>query len=379
MELTKKNFIGKAYYTSNGLKMQETSKNLPFASIIIVNFNGASFLNECLSSVFRTEYPNFEVILVDNASTDKSLSIAQTFASKNDIKIIKNEKNLGFGPANNVGFEHSRGDYIVFLNNDTIVNSNWLSILISTMENDDSIGLAQSLILNIEGKTIQTAGFLKSDFWIHEYSVASGKKLMQSPLPETFEVSTVMGAGMIAKRKFLLRIGLFDPRYFWYYDDEFISFKTWLAGKRVITISGSQIRHIGGGTRKNRNTNVSEFRYLAINNYSLVINIYRQAELIQALYTGLIASLFTSLFQIILYKKPEHMLGNIQACFWFLKNSKYVWTNRLRYWQTAKLSPKALIEKLIKVRTTENRCLIAMSKKYFDSAVKNYNKENQLF
>src|SRR5271157_3134470 len=99
----------------------------PLVSIIIVNFNGKRFLNECLSTVLGSKYPNFEVIFVDNASTDKSLDfVSEVFAKNKFLKIIRNSKNLGFGPGNNVGFEQAKGDYIVFLNNDTSVDSDWL-------------------------------------------------------------------------------------------------------------------------------------------------------------------------------------------------------------------------------------------------------------
>jgi len=102
-------------------------KNTPLVSIIILNFNGENYLERCLFSVLGTKYPNFEVIFVDNASTDSSLKIVEkTFGNDKRLRIFHNTKNLGFSAGNNFGLRQSRGDYIVFLNNDTIADPYWL-------------------------------------------------------------------------------------------------------------------------------------------------------------------------------------------------------------------------------------------------------------
>src|SRR5450759_737957 len=181
----------------------------PLVSIIIVNFNGKPFLKECLSTVLGSKYPNFEVIFVDNASTDKSLDFVSSLFSKNKcLKIIRNRKNLGFGPANNVGFKQAKGDYIVFLNNDTSVEPEWLAILVEAMESDGTIGLASPLFLNMDGKTVQTAGILRSDYMMPSYWIAMNKDISKEKFPKVFEVSSAMGAAMIAKRNFLKQIDM---------------------------------------------------------------------------------------------------------------------------------------------------------------------------
>ena len=180
----------------------------PLVSIIIVNFNGKRFLKECISSVLGSTYPNFEVIFVDNASTDKSLDFVNSvFATNKCLKIIRNHKNLGFGPANNVGLEQAKGDYVVFLNNDTSVEPEWLTILVDAMESDGTIGLASSLFLNMDGQTVQMAGILKSDYMMPGYWIQMNKDYFKVKFPKVFEISSAMGAAMIVKRKFLKQIG----------------------------------------------------------------------------------------------------------------------------------------------------------------------------
>lgn len=95
---------------------------MPSVSIIILNYNGKDYIEQCISSVLKTNYPNFEVILVDNASTDNSIElIEESFKNDLRLKIFRNSANLGFATGNNIGFENATGSYVAFLNNDTVV------------------------------------------------------------------------------------------------------------------------------------------------------------------------------------------------------------------------------------------------------------------
>jgi GT2 family glycosyltransferase len=137
----------------------------PLISVLILNYNGIKYLENCISSVLQTTYPNFEVILVDNSSTDQSLkAVKDKFGSDQRLKIIENSSNLGFSGGNNVGYSFSKGEYIAFLNNDTVVSPDWLTHLFNALKNDETIGLAQSLIFNIDGEKIQIAGWLYSNY-----------------------------------------------------------------------------------------------------------------------------------------------------------------------------------------------------------------------
>lgn len=353
----------------------------PFVSIIIVNYNGARFLQNCFSSLFKTNYQNYEIIIVDNASTDKSLEVIQTIAgAKDNVKVIRNTSNLGFGPANNVGFDHAIGDYIVFLNNDTSVEPEWLSILVNTMENDKTIGLAQSLILNMYSHMIQTAGFIKCDYWVSEYSVGKNRDESEIVFPQVFEISTAMGAGMMARRDFLLEIGLFDPKYFWYYDDEYLSFKTWLAGKRVVTVSGSKVYHFGGGTSKKVHASFAEYRYFTINNISLVIDVYwNLIDLTKALSVAFLHIIYGSLLELFFLKRATLIHGNLTAVYWITKNLKYIWSNRVKYWKNAKINNKTLLSRMIKLNIPLSAFFVSrFFNLYFENAVEKYKKTNHI-
>ncbi len=122
--------------------MNEKSASL--VSIIILNYNAGKLLHECVESIFKSNNKNFEVILVDNASSDKTYK--QCKEKFNTIILLENKKNLGYCEGNNVGIRHAQGKFIVVLNPDTLVEPDWLNKLISAYENNGD-GIYQPKIL----------------------------------------------------------------------------------------------------------------------------------------------------------------------------------------------------------------------------------------
>ena len=112
----------------------------PKVSIIITNYNGGQILLDCIESVKKIDYPNFELVLIDDNSTDGSYE--KVLKNKESLQLVyfKNNVNLGFVRSNNKGFELSSGKYVLLLNNDTTVNKDLLTKLISRMETDPKIG-----------------------------------------------------------------------------------------------------------------------------------------------------------------------------------------------------------------------------------------------
>lgn len=119
----------------------------PFVSVVILNYNGRQYLEDCLSSVERVDYPHerLETILVDNASSDGSVDlVAERFPR---VRLIRNQDNLGFAGGNNAALRGTEGDYIALLNNDTKVEADWLKELVLAAEADQSIGACTSKIV----------------------------------------------------------------------------------------------------------------------------------------------------------------------------------------------------------------------------------------
>ena len=118
----------------------------PKISLIIPHWNGIDVLSECLDSLAQTEYSNFEIIVVDNASTDGSPDwVSLNFPQ---IKLIENNQNYGYAGGCNRGAKVASGDYLVFLNNDTVQEKNWLDSLVDFMNLNPNVSAVQPKILN---------------------------------------------------------------------------------------------------------------------------------------------------------------------------------------------------------------------------------------
>jgi hypothetical protein len=329
----------------------------PLVSVIILNFNGENYLEHCLFSVLNSKYPNFEVIFVDNASTDSSLELVErAFGNDHRLRILRSTRNIGFSGGNNFGLSYAKGEFIAFLNNDTIADPYWLSTLVDTMEKDTTIGLAGSTILSIDGQKLRGAGGFWSDYLLFLCPIGAGKRGDFEFVP-TFEVSFASGCSMIARRDFLDEIGLFDPEIPYNYDDTLLSLKTWLAGKRVVSVSSSRICHIGGATTKkfwsNQSVTFSLLRAKMCLLFDAYFNLY---DLFKALGILCFSVAIESMF-LVKEKDAAKISGNFEAFAWMLKNLGHVWKNRSEHWSNSKISPEMLIAKYIRIKLRFPLCI----------------------
>lgn len=220
-------------------------KSLPAVDIITVNFNGIRYLDACLGSLFETEYPDFRVILVDNGSSDGSVELVRQKYPL--VKIIMNDKNLGFGKANEVGINAGKSDFIALLNNDTVVDKRWLLTLVNSMLEDESVASACSklLFMNNPGVVNGVGGgmnFLGYGFDMGMYDNDSG-----SP-GKIRDVFFPCAAACLIKRAAFEEVGGFDHKFFMYHEDVDLGWRFRLRGYRVTCVPESVVYHAFGGT-----------------------------------------------------------------------------------------------------------------------------------
>jgi hypothetical protein len=223
-------------------------KNKPLVSVIIVNWNGGNVFRDCLLSLSKINYPNWELIVVDNGSTDSSLDYLKT-PNLPKSKIILNKKNVGFAKANNQGYEESLGEYILLLNNDTQVQSNLIAKLLERLQNDPEIGVIQPKIyimdnpdyLDNAGSFMTQIGFL--EHWGFE------KKDSEEFSKERI-IFSAKGACMLIKRSVIEKVGLFDPDFVSYFEESDFCWRVWLAGWKVLFYPEVSIHHKVGFTSK---------------------------------------------------------------------------------------------------------------------------------
>src|SRR6267378_3964832 len=208
-------------------------------SIIILNYNAGDLLSECVESVFKTTYDNFEVIVVDNASKDNSHKKCKTKFEK--IHLIENEHNLGYCEGNNIGIKEAKGDYVVILNPDTIVEPSWLEELLSAHKTLGD-GMYQPKLLSMENhKIFNSAGNMIHVFGFG-YSRGKGEgDIGQYDKPEVIGYSS--GACLFMSSKILDKIGMFDPFLFAYHDDLDLGWRAAQLGIKSYYIPKSTVYH----------------------------------------------------------------------------------------------------------------------------------------
>jgi GT2 family glycosyltransferase len=195
-------------------------------SIIVVVFNGAGYLEGCLSSVLAEIKPEDEVILVDNASTDDSAS--QVRQRWPQVKLICNQSNRGFAAACNQGAGQATGEVLVFLNQDTRVSPGWLEGLLRPLEQDPGVGLTTSkLLLMSRSEQIQMCG---QDIHFTGFTFGRGFLCPSSEYSQPEAVSAVAGASFAIRRRLWEQLGGFDDNLFMYYEETDLCWRARLAG-----------------------------------------------------------------------------------------------------------------------------------------------------
>jgi hypothetical protein len=243
----------------------------PLVSIIIVNWNGNQWLPACFESLYKQDYRNFEIIFVDNASKDDSVSLVRSHYPK--TKILINKTNLGFADANNVGYKVANGTYVLFLNNDTRVTKTFLSELVKVLESDSKIGGAQSKILLMDHPdTHDSVGaFLTPTGFLYHYGFGAKDK---HTFDKQIDLYTAKGACMMFKKSVLQEVeiegNILDPSYFAYFEETDMCHRIWLAGYRIVYAYKSVIYHKMGATSSSLNNAFVQYHSFKnrINSYS---------------------------------------------------------------------------------------------------------------
>jgi GT2 family glycosyltransferase len=199
-------------------------------SVIIITLNNKKILEECIDSVKRsTKSISYEIIVVDNNSTDGTQALIRS--KHPDVKLIGNEKNLGFSAANNKGLKIAAGRYSLLLNDDTYVRDDAFGKIVKFMDGRSDIGICGPKLLNIDG-SVQRQGSILSAYKWHS----------MTPV----EVDFVLGACLFIRATALEKIGLLDENLFFYNDDLDLCKRARKASFKVVYFPGAQVYHYGG-------------------------------------------------------------------------------------------------------------------------------------
>lgn len=222
----------------------------PLIYIIILNWNGSTDTIECIRSIEKNTYKNYKILIVDNNSTDNSATILENKFPKH--KIIKNNINLGYAEGNNVGIRYAmqqKAEYVMLLNNDTIVDKYFLTTLIETTQQDRKIGIASPLIYYKNNhKYIWSSGGYKSFINYYPFQDEYIRKIDNGQLENVLKRDCVTGCSMLIRRDVINQIGYLNKEYFIYAEDMDYCIRAKKSGFAIIVNTKSKVWHRVSGS-----------------------------------------------------------------------------------------------------------------------------------
>ena len=224
----------------------------PKVTIVILNWNGKSFLQQFIPGVLATDYSDFEVLVVDNASTDDSLEFLKSQFP--DVRRLALDRNYGFTTGNNLALPHVHSPYFVLLNNDVEVQPGWLKPLVELMERNPDVAACQPKLLSHQNKgEFEYAG--AAGGWIDclGYPFTKGR-IFETNEPDHGQydgesnIFWATGACMMVRKSVTDQLGLFEDDFFAHMEEIDFCWRAQNHGFRIMSTTESVVYHVGGGT-----------------------------------------------------------------------------------------------------------------------------------
>ena len=317
-------------------------------SIVIPHYNGSDMLKKCLESLQKTTYPNFNIIITDNASEDNSIEmVSEDFPS---VEIIKLDSNRGYAGGCNAGIAAAeKSDYVVLFNNDALVEPEWLTIMVGVMDSDDSIAACQPKILSIKNRGYfdysGAAGGLMDKF---AYPFAKGRIVAtieqdSGQYNDQASIFWASGTACILRNSALEKVGNLDEVFFAHMEEIDLCWRFRLSGYKIMVAPKSIIYHQSGGTLsaetfKKKYLNHRNSIIMMLKNYSVwsLIKLFPLRILIESMALG--HSLITL--------DLNRLSGIIAAFLWLLTHPIYLIRARKRAQSVRVIGDKEILNNL---------------------------------
>ena len=219
-------------------------------SIVIPNYNGEKYLDECMDALTCQTMMDFDVIVVDNGSEDESVSVCKRYDNMLSLRIISLDSNYGFARAVNEGIKASDAEYIILLNNDTRVGKHFVEKLYQAIEEDDKIFSVQALMLQYNDRTlVDSAGDL---FCALGWAFSVGKDDKVSRHRKKKEIFSACAGAAIYRKAVFEEIGYFDEEFFAYIEDVDIGYRARLHGYYNVLEPRARVLHVGSASSGSR-------------------------------------------------------------------------------------------------------------------------------
>lgn len=326
-----------------------TTERNPKTAVIVLNYNGKQFLDDCLSSLKRQSYKNYQVWVLDNASSDGSIDYIKKRYPW--VKVIKNKRNDGTAEGSNVAARKTESKYIVFMSNDIKADKNCLKYLVKTLDEDEKVGLCSSKLLRFEkdkktGKSlIDNVG---GDLDIYGFGWPRGVLSTGKQWEKRKDVAFSYGGSFIIRRHLFEKLDGYDRRYFTLGDDIDLSWRVRLLGYRVMVNPASFIYHKVSATLgiifstpqrrfwSERNCLRTLLKNYEVKNLFLILPRYFVIEMMEA---G---------FFLFFKRQPRVVFGLIKAFLWNLVNLPDTLRERVRIQKMRVVKDEEILKMMFK-------------------------------
>lgn len=228
-------------------------QNSKTTAVILVNWNSYALTSDCIRSLREMQYTDYDIIVVDNGSTDRSV---QSFRSEfPDIILIESPENLGFTGGNNLGMQFATGHgyrYQMLLNNDTFVEPGFLEKLVNYMDAHPDTGVIQPLIYFDHNRSLVWNGGSFYNKWLGRAYTKNYNRHLQPASAVAREVDWITGCAFFTRTSIIRETGMLAPNLFIYYEDVDLSFRIKKAGHKLVYYPDSIIYHIAGMSHRNK-------------------------------------------------------------------------------------------------------------------------------
>jgi len=250
-------------------------KNKTVFSIIIPTYNAKKYLKNCLASILKNDYPHYEIIVIDNASTDGSIGfIKKEFANLSEkIKIVSLNKNYGPSMARNEGVRIAKGKYLAFLDSDTEVHPDWMKAGLSFFEENKKVGAIQCKLLMLKNKKkIDYVGEHLSNLGFLVPLAKYGEK-DEGQYNSSYKILAAKSAGMFIRKKVFEQVRGFDSDYFIFMEETDLGWRCWLSDYQVALCPTSIVYHHFSASKEifDKETNNRLVRFHGTKNYILTL------------------------------------------------------------------------------------------------------------
>jgi GT2 family glycosyltransferase len=312
-------------------------------SVIILNYNGKKYLKKCIDAALKQSYRDFELIVVENGSADDSTAyIKKTYAKAlqgTQLRLLVNDKNYGFAEGNNIGYRQAKGRFVVLLNNDTIVERDWLQELVSKAKKYPELGLI--------GTGVQGSGDTLGAMLTKKRLTGINVSTEHVPHPTAeYEEKVLLDSFYVSGNGVLIRKQLFkepfDPDYFAYAEDVYLSWWCRLLGKKVVSDLDARMDHIGGGTKKVTTTKFKSFLlFHGSKNQAMNILIFYEAKNIFKVMPLFVA---TQIGHVI--DNPRKLFVKVKAALWIVAHLNSIGKKRRYIQRQRKVADSKIIPEL---------------------------------